>query len=46
MEVDFNRIDVMLTRLRKKVQQDMGRPLPVKTVTAHGYALTVPCVLV
>ena len=44
-DVDFNRIDVMLARLRKKVQQDMGQVLPVKTVTAYGYALTVPCVL-
>ena len=43
LEVDFARIDVLLTRLRKKCQEDIGQVLPVKTVTAYGYVLTVPC---
>lgn len=43
LEVDFARIDVLLTRLRKKCQEDIGQALPVKTVTAYGYVLTVAC---
>lgn len=34
------RLDVLLTRLRKKTQQELGEPLPVKTVHAVGYAFT------
>lgn len=45
LEVDFNRIDVMLARLRKKCQSETGQALPLKTVTAYGYALTAPCIL-
>lgn len=34
------RLDVLLTRLRKKAQKELGEILPVKTVHAVGYAFT------
>lgn len=43
LSVDFARIDVLLTRLRRKCLEEGGQPLPVKTVTAYGYLLTAPC---
>lgn len=43
MEYDYHRIDVMLSRLRKKGQQMTGMPLPVKTIQSYGYAFTAPC---
>ncbi|MBI4756561.1 MAG: response regulator transcription factor [Betaproteobacteria bacterium] len=40
---EYNRIDVLLARLRKKSLQAFGHALPVKTITAYGYALSVAC---
>lgn len=40
---EYNRIDVLLARLRKKGLQAFGHALPVKTITAYGYALSVAC---
>lgn len=42
---EYNRIDVLLARLRKKGLQTFGYPLPIKTVTAYGYALCARCCL-
>lgn len=42
---ESNRIDVLLARLRKKGLQTFGSPLPIKTVTAYGYALSARCTL-
>lgn len=42
----FNRLDVLLSRLRKKGEQALGCNLPIKAVTAIGYALTARCVLI
>ncbi len=43
MEYDYHRIDVMLSRLRKKGMQAIGEALPVKTIQSYGYAFTAPC---
>lgn len=42
----FNRLDVLLSRLRKKGEPALQRRLPIRAVTAIGYALTVRCTLV
>jgi DNA-binding response OmpR family regulator len=42
---ESNRIDVLVARLRKKGVQTFGAPLPIKTVTAYGYALSARCTL-
>lgn len=42
---ESNRIDVLVARLRKKGLQTFGHPLPIKTVTAYGYALSARCTL-
>lgn len=44
-EFDYHRIDVLLSRLRKKGQQATGAPLPIKTIQSYGYAFTAPCLL-
>lgn len=41
----FNRIDVLLSRLRKKGEQTFGQPIPIKAITAVGYAMTARCTL-
>lgn len=38
-----NRLDVLVSRLRKKGDEAFGRPVPVKAVTALGFALTAMC---
>lgn len=43
LEYDYHRIDVMLSRLRKKGMQIIGESLPVKTIQSYGYAFTAPC---
>jgi DNA-binding response OmpR family regulator len=40
---DPHRVDVLMTRLRSKAQQNLEQPLPVKSVPALGLVLTVPC---
>lgn len=45
LEYDYHRMDVMLSRLRKKSLQLTGSPLPVKTVQSYGYAFTARCQL-
>lgn len=45
-ELGFNRIDVLLSRLRKKVDKTLGAPLPIRAVTARGYVMTVCCQLI
>lgn len=39
----FNRLDVLLSRLRKKVGKALGIPLPIRALTAQGYVMTVDC---
>lgn len=39
---DYNRIDLTLARLRKKVLDKTGEPLPVKAAHGKGLMLTVP----
>jgi two-component system response regulator PhoP len=41
--LSFNRLDVLLSRLRKKCEQTTGAKLPVRAVTALGYMMTVVC---
>lgn len=41
----FNHIDVLLSRLRKKGEQAFGQPIPIRAITAIGYAMTVRCTL-
>lgn len=43
---NFNRLDVLLSRLRKKGEQAFGQPIPIRAVTAVGYAMTARCSLV
>jgi DNA-binding response OmpR family regulator len=42
---DCHRIDVILTRLRNKGAEALGRPLPIKTIQSRGLVLTVNCVI-
>lgn len=44
-DYDYHRMDVMLSRLRKKGQALIGGPLPIKTVQSYGYAFTARCQL-
>lgn len=44
--VDFHAIDVLVARLRRKCQDSLGIPLPVRTVTGIGFVLTVAVNLV
>lgn len=37
-----DRLNVLITRLRKKVQDRLGEALPIETVRQVGYAFTVP----
>lgn len=39
---DFNRIDLTLARLRKKVLDKTGEPLPIKAAHGKGLMLTAP----
>ncbi|MFZ2853754.1 MAG: response regulator transcription factor [Rhodocyclaceae bacterium] len=41
----FNRIDVLLSRLRKKGELAFGQQIPIKAITAIGYAMTAQCTL-
>jgi DNA-binding response OmpR family regulator len=43
--VDYHAIDVLIARLRKKCQEVLGCPLPIRTVTGIGFMLTVPAEL-
>lgn len=43
---NFNRLDVLLARLRKKGRQFLGCDLPIKAVTAIGFAVTARCLIV
>ena len=40
---DFHRIEVMVSRLRRKVREVGGIALPIKTVPGFGFVFTVPC---
>ena len=42
----FNRIDVLLSRLRKKCEASLGLPAPIKAIPGLGFVLTVDCRLV
>lgn len=42
----YNRLDVLLSRLRKKGEQAFGRPIPIRAVTAMGFALTAACLVI
>ena len=42
-DLGFNRMDVLLSRLRKKGKEVLGCELPIKAVTALGFVLTAPC---
>lgn len=41
----YERVDVMLARLRKKCMATLGKPLPVKTAHQVGYAFTALAVI-
>jgi len=41
-ETDYHRIDVLLSRLRKKVLQETDSPLPIASAPAQRLALTEP----
>lgn len=41
----FDRLNVLITRLRKKAIDALGEPLPIKTAHQIGYAFTAPAEL-
>lgn len=41
----FDRLNVLITRLRKKAIDALGEPLPIKTAHQIGYAFTAPAIL-
>lgn len=43
---NYNRLDVMLSRLRRKGEESFGRAVPIKAVTSLGFALTARCLLI
>lgn len=45
-EQDFHTVEVLLSRLRSKVQQVSGQRLPVRAVFGKGLAFIAPCVVV
>lgn len=40
--VDYHAMDVLIGRLRKKCQEVLACPLPIRTVTGIGFVLTAP----
>ena len=40
-----DRLNVLITRLRKKAQDQLAEPLPIKTAHQIGYAFTAPAML-
>jgi DNA-binding response OmpR family regulator len=40
-----DRLNVLITRLRKKAQDQFAEPLPIKTAHQIGYAFTAPAIL-
>ncbi len=45
-EQDFHAVEVLLSRLRSKVQQASGQRLPVRAVFGKGLAFIAPCMVV
>ncbi|WP_130473035.1 response regulator transcription factor [Candidatus Magnetaquicoccus inordinatus] len=43
--VECNRLNVLLSRLRKKVQNSLHCELPVKSIHPLGYLMTVKCII-
>lgn len=42
---DWRRMEILVRRLRGKVEQTLGIPLPLRTVHGYGYAFTEPIVV-
>jgi DNA-binding response OmpR family regulator len=41
-QVDSHRIDVILSRLRQKVQQELHEVLPIRTIFGKGFVFITP----
>ncbi|WOS41868.1 winged helix-turn-helix domain-containing protein [Xanthomonas rydalmerensis] len=45
LEYDRRRLDTQMYRLRRRVEEISGRPLPVKTLRNSGYRFHAPAAL-
>ena len=45
-EQEDRSIDAILTRLRRKVREETGQPLPVKAARTVGYVFVAPVVVI